>query len=326
MSHLSQWYRRSSLLLLLIATLALGTASLPAPAFAVTASPIAQRYNTDKAVAELLGAPTGKEFTVAGGSQRDYTWGSLYYSKATGVHEVHGAIWWAYRGKNGPSGIGFPITDEDLVYFKYAPNVAGASSRFTQGELVWNPKTSNVTYMSKAVSDKWNRSPYPFLGMPIADERPASTGTVASFESGAIYANSTGAHVLSNGYPSGSNGIFAKYTKLFADKGFLGVPVADEEYIAATPSYSEGRYQEFTNGVMFQQGMRGTNGTRAQAYEIHGAILDKFWELGGLNRFGYPTTDEVATPAAFGIPGRISNFQFARILYNSSTHEVTVRR
>lgn len=60
----------------------------------------------------------------------------------------------------------------------------------------------------------------------------------------------------------------------------------------------------------------------AQTYEVHGAIRDKWTELGGTESFlGYPLTDETVTPDG---TGRYNHFQGGSIYWTSQTgaHEV----
>lgn len=311
---------RRALVLLVLVTASLGQVVLPAPASAAV-SPIDQRYNSDAQVRKVVGPPVGAEFSVAGGRQRDYKWGSLYYSAATGVHEVHGAIWWSYKGRGGPGALGFPTTDEEGVYLKYAENVTGAANRFQKGELVWAKETNKVHWLGSAISTEWNRAVYPFLGMPAGSERAAKSGVMVPFSSGAIYSNSTGVHSLHDGYPGGSNGIWPKYVKLGTDKGFLGVPTKDEQGIARTASYSDGRLQVFAGGRIYQRGaMLGLDGAADEAYEVHGAILWRFLNDGGLARYGYPVSDEQATTG-----GRISHFEKASIFWDASTQKTSIR-
>lgn len=57
------------------------------------------------------------------------------------------------------------------------------------------------------------------------------------------------------------------------------------------------------------------------AHEVHGAIRDKYKELGWERGFGYPTSDEYDVPE-----GKRSDFQHGSITWNRATGEVTVTR
>ena len=63
----------------------------------------------------VLGYPTSDEHGVTGtpGRANDFANGAVYFTVASGPHEVHGAILGAFRQAGGPAGIlGFPTTDE----------------------------------------------------------------------------------------------------------------------------------------------------------------------------------------------------------------------
>ncbi|MGO4859079.1 LGFP repeat-containing protein, partial [Arthrobacter sp. 2MCAF14] len=83
-----------------------------------------------------MGTPDGvgqyTHFTGSGGS-------SIYWSPATGAHEVQGAIrakWAALGWEQGR--LGYPLTDE------YAVPV-GRESDFGGGRLTWNSQTGTVS-------------------------------------------------------------------------------------------------------------------------------------------------------------------------------------
>ncbi len=103
----------------------------------------------------LLGAPRGSEAPVTGGTQAwadggrwaPFANGRVYWSAATGAHEIHGAILARYlqRSSNDvalfvpPIGelLGLPITDEQPV-----AGISGARlSAFTRGRIYWSART-----------------------------------------------------------------------------------------------------------------------------------------------------------------------------------------
>jgi hypothetical protein len=75
--------------------------------------------------------------------------------------------------------------------------------------------------------------------------------------------------------------------------GFLGPATTDEQ---SAPF--GGRFNEFAHGVIYWNPNTG-------AHEVHGAIL-VLWTQLGRTTFGYPITDETATPDG---RGRFNNFQ-----------------
>jgi hypothetical protein len=84
-----------------------------------------------------------------------------------------------------------------------------------------------------------------------------------------------------------------KYQALGGERSFLGAPQTDE---ADAPH--GGRFNRFQNGVIFWHPQTG-------AHEVHGAILQKWEQIGGVE-FGYPITDESGT---VGGRGRFNHFR-----------------
>ncbi|WP_216900683.1 LGFP repeat-containing protein [Nocardia alni] len=61
----------------------------------------------------LLGGPTGGATDIAGGAERNYQGGAIFYSSATGAKTMYGDILQRYRALGGPDGsLGFPTNDE----------------------------------------------------------------------------------------------------------------------------------------------------------------------------------------------------------------------
>ena len=102
-----------------------------------------------------------------------------------------------------------------------------------------------------------------------------------------------------------------KWTELGGTESFLGYPLTDE---TVTPD-GTGRYNHFQGGSIYWTSKTG-------AHEVHGAIRDKWTELGWEKSFlGYPLTDETVTPDR---TGRYNHFQGGSIYWTSKTgaHEV----
>lgn len=87
-----------------------------------------------------LGLPTRDEGTTPDGVGRftHFEKGSIYWSPATGAHEVRGAIYdeWARRGWER-SPLGYPVSDEHDV-------PGGRRSQFQRGEIVWTAATGQI--------------------------------------------------------------------------------------------------------------------------------------------------------------------------------------
>ncbi len=96
-----------------------------------------------------------------------------------------------------------------------------------------------------------------------------------------------------------------KYAWLLANSLNLGPPLADEQ--ASVDGIGSKRSYEF--GTIFLQPSIG-------AFEVHGAILAKYVELGSEQSiFGYPVSDELDLPDG---SGRYSQFEFGIIAWKPS--------
>jgi LGFP repeat len=92
--------------------------------------------------------------------------------------------------------------------------------------------------------------------------------------------------------------IYLHYHALGEMGSFLGAPIADE---AAAPG--GGRFSAFENGDIYWRGDIG-------AWEIHGAIRDRWLALGGPGGIlGYPTSDESPVLQGATEVGRVSRFE-----------------
>lgn len=102
-----------------------------------------------------------------------------------------------------------------------------------------------------------------------------------------------------------------KYQELGGEQGFLGKPLGSEQ---VAPD-GAGRFRHYQGGSIYWH-------PRTGAYEVHGAIREKWSALGwerGLLR--YPITDETATPDGVG---RFNHFEGGSIYWHPATgaHEV----
>ena len=107
--------------------------------------------------------------------------------------------------------------------------------------------------------------------------------------------------------------IYKKYVSLRAEKSLLGFPITDE---TVTPD-GVGRFNHFQGGSIYWTPKLG-------AFEIHGAIKDKWSKLGWERSFlGYPTTDELTTPDKIG---RYTHFQGGSIYWTPTLGANAVRK
>ncbi|MDP9988684.1 uncharacterized protein with LGFP repeats/peptidoglycan/xylan/chitin deacetylase (PgdA/CDA1 family) [Arthrobacter oryzae] len=282
--------------------------SLPASIVAEQAGDdaIAQHYEQLGGSASFLGAAIGGTYDIAGGRAQDYTAGTIYWSPATGAHEVHGAIRGRYLAFGGPGGyLGFPLTDETA-----SPGGSGQYNDFERGTVYWSPGTG-AHEVHGAIRGEYLAfgGPGGYLGFPLIDETatPGGGGQYNDFERGTVYwSPGTGAHEV-------HGAIRGRYFELGGPSGVLGFPVTDE----TGTSDGVGRYNHFS----------GTNAgssifwsPAAGAHEVYGAIRAQWAVLGWeRSRLGYPTSGE------YGITGgRRNDFQQGSILWHAASGRTEV--
>ncbi|QXG77515.1 hypothetical protein KUM42_08450 [Modestobacter sp. L9-4] len=216
--------------------------------------------------------------------------GSIYWSPATGAHEVQGDIrahWAALGWEGGP--LGYPVTDELPT-----PDGIGALNHFSKGaSIYWSPATG-AHEVHGAIRDHyaalgWEKSD---LGYPVTDEldTPDGIGAFNHFAGsggGSIYwSPATGAHEI-------QGDIRARWAALGWEGGLLGYPVTDE---LPTPD-GKGAFNHFSR----RDGASVYWSRATGAHEVHGPIRDRWaaqgWEKGPL---GYPLTDQYALPGGGG--------------------------
>ena len=102
-----------------------------------------------------------------------------------------------------------------------------------------------------------------------------------------------------------------RWMSLGGSSGPLGYALTDE---LGTPN-KPGRYNHFRHGSIYWSASTG-------AWEVHGAIRDKWASLGWENSFlGFPRTNETPTPRRYG---RFNHFQGGSVYWSPATgaHEV----
>ncbi len=99
---------------------------------------IRERYLALAGPAGLLGLPTSDEQDAPGGRLSTFTGGHVYWTPATGAHEVHGGILGRYLQLGGAgSTLGAPTSDEYAV-------PGGRRSDFRGGSIVWRAATNET--------------------------------------------------------------------------------------------------------------------------------------------------------------------------------------
>jgi beta-N-acetylhexosaminidase len=151
------------------------------------AGAIADRYAALGGAGSVLGFPVGAEFDVPGGSEQRYQNGAIYWSPATGAHEVHGFIGRHYDELGGPAGpLGFPVTDE-----LGTPDGVGRYNHFagTGGSSIYFTPATGARDVLGAIrvrwaAQGWERGP---LGYPVSDEYGIAGGRRESdFQHGSL--------------------------------------------------------------------------------------------------------------------------------------------
>ncbi|WP_158579920.1 LGFP repeat-containing protein [Geodermatophilus marinus] len=251
---------------LLVAVLAAALLAAP-PARAVVCTetdPIARLYCELGGTASILGTPVGTPYAVAGGRAQEYTAGTVYWSAATGAHEVHGWVRDTYRRLGGPTGfLGFPVTDEQA-----AADGVGAFSHF-QGGSVYSTPGTGAHEVHGWIRDRWTGlgGARGFLGYPLTDERPTADliGAYSHFQGGSVYSSpGTGAHEM-------HGAIRERWAAQGWEGGPLGYPITDEYPVTG------GRQSDFQYGFLRWTAATGAVRTALLApYEHAGTWVTRF--------------------------------------------------
>jgi peptidoglycan/xylan/chitin deacetylase (PgdA/CDA1 family) len=97
------------------------------------------KYLALGAEAGFLKYPLSDEVKLTGGYGSQFQGGNIYWTSATGAHEVHGAILARYLSLGGMSSrLGAPTSDEHTVS-------VGRSNTFVHGSITWNATTGAIT-------------------------------------------------------------------------------------------------------------------------------------------------------------------------------------
>ena len=247
----------------------------------------------------VLGYPTTLErSTIFGtGHYNDFQGGSIYESDATGADEVHGAIRqaWADLGYEFRF-LGFPSTDQQPTMFGTG---AFKNSRWAGRSTGARPRRHEV---HGAIRGKWASLGWEFglLGFPVTNEAPTADGVgrTNGFQRGSVDP------VAGVGCPRGARvDRLVPYEQLGGPSSFLGYPVTDE----SRTLFGVGRYNHFQGGSIYGSPPTG-------AFEVHGAIRDKWASLGWEFNFpGFPVTEPVPGGERWSLqrlPGRHRQLEF----------------
>ena len=91
-------------------------APAPSPSPTTDSSAISARWRAIGGYHSILGSPTGNEYAVGDGRARRFQHGRLFWSQATGAHELYKRVLKAYLRRGGAAGrLGFPLTSPHKV-------------------------------------------------------------------------------------------------------------------------------------------------------------------------------------------------------------------
>jgi uncharacterized protein with LGFP repeats/lysophospholipase L1-like esterase len=258
-----------------------------------------------------LGSPLNDAHRWGNGWIRDFQGGA--YGRG-GILEGDGEGWafvvaspyWdTYLAAGGaPGPLGHPTGDHVFGGHLHAGPNANTYMTFRGGVI--NSWAAGTFETHGAILTKWSSlggvsGP---VGRPLSNEGQTARvdGRYSLFEGGSIIYNPrvNGAFLV-------YGGILNKYAQLGYSEHPLGLPTSDR----ALNGVKGNEYQVFDGGVINQYD--------GNAYETHGAILDKWNQLGGANGpVGLPISDEGATAR---VAGRFSQFQGGNIYYNQALNQ-----
>lgn len=133
----------------------------------------------------FLGAPTTDELRTPDGIGRYNVFqrGSIYWTEATGAHEVHGAVRDEWQESGWEAGLlGYPTTDETPT-----PDGKGRFNKFQKGAIYWMEKTG-VHSVHGRIYEKWSELNWEKgeMGYPTSSEYDDKGLRRADFEKGSI--------------------------------------------------------------------------------------------------------------------------------------------
>ena len=255
----------------------------------------------------FLGAPTSDEFRTPNknGAGQHFEGGSIYWSPATGAHEVHGAIKdkWASLGWEN-SFLGFPTTDETTT-----PDGFGRFNFFEGGAIYYHPHLGTFA-VPKMIAEVWKKEGWEKgkLGYPVSDEIIKNNNSVQYFEFGAAISTKASPYkVIYNSFRA-NYGLYTKWRATGGIDSYLGDLITPNKNY---PKMFKYHFVEFQNGFIYE------NPGVSNAFVIKkGPFFDyyasKKWETGYL---GLPISDEILSRDNF----TIQKFEGGTILYNPTT-------
>jgi hypothetical protein len=152
---------------------------------AMTAGDIDGKYRALGGCRSFLGAALTPETPTPDGVGRYnvFEGGSIYWSPATGAHELHGLIRDEYKALGWEAGLlGYPTSDEVPT-----PDGVGRYNVFEGGSIYWSPATG-AHEVHGLIRDKYKELGWEGgrLGYPTSDEVAVTEGRRSDFQHGSI--------------------------------------------------------------------------------------------------------------------------------------------
>jgi uncharacterized protein with LGFP repeats len=157
------------------------------------------RYAALNYAESYLGFPLTDDFDTnpLGGRWAGFQRGSIFWSAATGAHNVQGSIHarWAALGYER-SFLGYPITDDAATF-----PAGGYYSLFQNGAIFYSDGTG-AHNVQGAIYARWAALGYErsYLGYPTSDDHPVPGGYRSDFQFGYIYYDNATGHVTDRRY------------------------------------------------------------------------------------------------------------------------------
>jgi len=186
----------------------------------------------------------------------------------------------------------------------YAPGVDAYVQRYQHGQVMFNPAIGAAFEMHGAIFEYYtNQADRQALGCLVSDEGAAGqAGSRKSlFRKGGIYWSAYTGAVPVTGQ------IYLDYEAMGEARSVLSLPTAPAAAV------NGGQEQIFQAGRMYHK-------TGApQAHEVHGTILTRFLAEGGINAWGYPSSNECDVKRGSQVIGKLSDFERCTIYWSGAT-------
>lgn len=293
-------------------------------------TPIQFKYQSLGGASGFLGPAVTSELPTPYGNGRyeQYQHGNIYWSVATGAHDVYGPILNEYNltaseqdayGNSVQKGLGLPTTD--VFGLVFGP---GAGAVLFQGGGIYTSLATGTHAIYGGIyteyqatqheKDAHGNEVYMGLGLPTSDETnmPGLPGVrVNTFAGGAAiyWSQATAAHVVYGAIATKYNSYDGPYS--------VGLPTSDEANVPGMPGVRVTQFQN--NGAIYWSAATG-------AHLVYGSIEAEYLATQGeTDPYGTPVKDLLQAPTSDvmnvpGVPGAaMVTFQGGNIYWSQAT-------